>query len=1124
METQDKSILRKALLGSVGSVALAMSLLAQPAMAVVTNDNFTPEDLLDDEDVNGVGMFYRADGYVCTGTLINPRTVLFAAHCVNDYTEATWNGGIPSAWSFRADALPGFQDWVTSGFLSNPDLFVYNVNSILYHPGSIERPEGQGFLEGDIALSSLDTPASNIPTWALLFSPLPTPESIDAETGTGYHVNITGYGRTGNGTFGAYQGIDWRRRAAENMLGALTSFDERNSFLFGPGSTLTSSLYRLDFDDPNGTNIYDFNLYKDEALDREGLTAGGDSGGPLILDAENNAGITEDLVIGVLSGGSRFYGGQDFSTYGTESFYQPLFLYWDWIAENNPYRYVGANAGDGDWEDGSHWTSLQDPSYRIIDADGNVVTGTPEEPGGGIYSDGPDFGSICFDPQPRGEGVSQGCMDLSNGEFEGFDGNSDATNGSSKGQVSKEALAAVGLAPIEVNGVAVGSDQADSKGFAGLSLTDLPAQPQAETDGGGSALPSATIENGLPGATDFVPDNVDPDIAAGIKAKYFDVILSQAGRTTLSSSVEIDRLTVLGGAELNIAESGSLTTLIDVMQTSGFVNVDGELMSAGDYLLFSGLIGGSGTITTPYLTNVAGGIAPGGLGNTGELTIDGSLVMSSGSTLIIDILNGAVDNLNVTGDVSLGGVVAVNGGLAYGDAVIFLTYGGASSGEFSGATGLGNGVLYADFTNTGSAVMLEVNAASFFTVLPTDATTSQMHYGSAFDSARDMHYGDLEEVYSVIDYLSGSSLTDAFDGFAPNDGVLAGQGALMMGDALGQRLSSRMHEIRRGVRGFSVNGSTAQLDTMMRPQGQIKLASNGSLAGLASAGDAKKSLDMKAGFGGFADIDVYSADTKTGLSSVDGDLDGFTVTAGIDRALGNGAVLGAMVSYSSSDNSLDSGLGEADMDGLSFGVYGYYPITSGMFVDGFVSYGSLSVDTKRVSPLGGSVLTTTGETDADQLLVGLTLGHEFNLDNGVNITPSANVTHAKYDFDAYTEKGSVIALAVDSRELRSTQVSLGAVVDWSMGKSGNIRPMVGAAAVYDMDAGSDTLAGPLAIAPTSTSTFFSGPDRSKTWFDIEAGVDFDFSDSVVGSLGIKQSLKRDDLTQTIFGGSIQIKF
>jgi len=246
---------------SGAAACLMTSMLYAPmANAIVPNDNNTPEDAVDEEGgVNGVGMFFRSDGFVCTGTLINPRTVLFAAHCVNNVPESAYGPDIQSAFSFDVNALPGFINWINNGFASNPDLNVFNVNQIFYNADSLANPQGQGFLEADIALASLDTPAADIPTWALLFSRLPDPAEIDPTTGTGYHVNITGYGRSGSGSFGDFQGIDWRRRAAENMLGALTSFDDRNTFLFGAAfGDLPQNLYRLDFDDPNKENVFDF--------------------------------------------------------------------------------------------------------------------------------------------------------------------------------------------------------------------------------------------------------------------------------------------------------------------------------------------------------------------------------------------------------------------------------------------------------------------------------------------------------------------------------------------------------------------------------------------------------------------------------------------------------------------------------------------------------------------------------------------------------------------------------------------------------------------------------------------------------------------------------------------------
>ncbi len=100
---------RSVLLRTAAAGAIATLVLATPAQAIVPNDNFTPDDIVDnDGGVNGVGMFFRNDGFVCTGTLINPRTVLFAAHCVNDRPESDYetNGTISSAFSFDVNALP----------------------------------------------------------------------------------------------------------------------------------------------------------------------------------------------------------------------------------------------------------------------------------------------------------------------------------------------------------------------------------------------------------------------------------------------------------------------------------------------------------------------------------------------------------------------------------------------------------------------------------------------------------------------------------------------------------------------------------------------------------------------------------------------------------------------------------------------------------------------------------------------------------------------------------------------------------------------------------------------------------------------------------------------------------
>ena len=73
---------------------------------------------------------------------------------------------------------------------------------------------------------------------------------------------------------------------------------------------------------------------------------------------------------------------------------------------------------------------------------------------------------------------------------------------------------------------------------------------------------SYLITQGGPGSANFVPNNIEPvnssNAALYQQARYYDVTLKQAGRTTLAAGATIDALTVNGLAMLNITDTGNL--------------------------------------------------------------------------------------------------------------------------------------------------------------------------------------------------------------------------------------------------------------------------------------------------------------------------------------------------------------------------------------------------------------------------------------------------------------------------------------------------------------------------------------------------------------------------------------
>ena len=353
------------------------------------------------------------------------------------------------------------------------------------------------------------------------------------------------------------------------------------------------------------------------------------------------------------SGGSRFFGpSQPFSSLGTTSFYQPLSLYWQYIVENNPYRYVSAVAGNGNWENPNHWRTDLDPMYRIINAQGQVVNGLPTTPELGPNGTDGDFGAICVEFEEPGDF----CTDLATGESvdtfpgEGANqdgrGTADLTNNRARvsldGSVSAEETALPGN---------VTTLEASLTAPRATARTGLAAENAAQN--GAATLPAPMLANGLPGATGFVPNNIDAVTTETVRVdpRYYDVTLSQTGTTTLSSNVTIDRLTIRNNAGLTVNTGGSLRSLIDINQFGGRVNVNGNVTSAGDYTLFAGMLEGTGTVTAPFLTSITGVFSPATMGTTGTLTIDGNLVMSSGTTVLADITGaGASDRIAVTGE------------------------------------------------------------------------------------------------------------------------------------------------------------------------------------------------------------------------------------------------------------------------------------------------------------------------------------------------------------------------------------------------------------------------------------------------------------------------------------------
>jgi uncharacterized protein YhjY with autotransporter beta-barrel domain len=1062
------------------------------------NSSTPPNGALDANDVTGVGemIIDQQNGFIglCTGTLINPRTVIFAAHCVNENPDDTdfqdsWgygaaNGGRPIAFGFRANnnaaGNSAFGNWLYGGYQTDVANYLYNVNQVTYNPASTALGVGNNFLQGDIAIATLDTPAANVPTWAILLSQLPAPASIDAAKGTGYHVTITGYGDSGTGNTGDTRGVDFRRRVAENYIGLLGSLDDVDGFLFGSPDGLPQNLYQLDFDDPRrgalNASIYDFNLFRDTALPKEGITAPGDSGGPLILDNT----FSKKLVIGVLSGGSRYFNSQPSASYGTSAFYQPLYLYWDWIAANNNYHYVGSKAGDANWTDPTHWVTNIDPNYMTI-VDGNLVNGVPSTLGDGVNGTSGKFGEICIQQGP----------------------NSDCYN--------------------TTTGVET---------YNGTEYQFTPAGGQPGT----SPIPDPTLDNGLPGATNFVPNDRDPDAATHTRAAYFDVTLAAAGTTTLDTRVAVDRLTVAGsGARLNIASGGSLTSLIDITQTNGRITVDGTMNSVGDYLLFSGALDGRGRINTPYLTSVTGMIAPGTVGTIGTLTVGGNLVLSSGNVLLIDVgANGASDKLAVVANrfsapgVAVDGLASIGGTVLFapasgymirdGDTYQILTAQNQLTGTFN-TTAL-SAILTPKFLYSANDVKVKIVAGKYADVISANLPV-QAAYAKLLDGDRSGSYAALAGLYGPLDLQNAATIRSTLESWAPRTETLKTALGTAATDNMARFYRDRLQALGNDDLGGTVAiigqplSVTANLNNV-GPMGSYEPGVAGA-AQATNVSTGKVPDDVSVFFaGGY--LNGNSAPMATAIPAGGRDtFDGWYGAAGVEKQVSPAFTIGFALSYTNTQGSTTTGA-TAKGELYQGTLYGKLGLKNGFGMDGVFSAGLFDTHMVRSASLVGTPYTLRSNDQALALSGELGISWMANLGD-LKFGPRAAIRYGDIGFSRTAEAGGPMALRIDREGVHSTQGRLGLALS---GGKGKVRPYLTGYYVHDFD-NQPASFGANFVGGVGPAAQFALAGRDKDWWEASGGLAIDMK-NVTLSVGADTTIDRSDVKNQSYRGSITFRF
>ncbi len=1103
MAKSKKGVRAHLLMGLAWGALLGLGIAPQ-AHAITTQDYIDPNSLVDTSDtfsdVVGIGILTQtspttAGGFVCSGTLVNPRTVFTATHCVaNDFGGSelySENGffsiGVTTDPQF---GLTNLINWLNTGVGMN------NVTDVIMPPGQ-DQPGVFSFPDQDFTMLALGTPVDTRGT-PILLSPM-----TRAFIGT-----MVGYGTFGTGS-DPEQGLDFRRRSARNVVQYLGTSENFDDDTFGPDDygDSTQQLYWADFDRVGRQEFFDDALGIDydplpgDALTSnnptrtEGNTGGGDSGGPLLTNLNGR-----QFIVGTLSGGNTIFvdgdGNPLFDFYGTNTYWNPLYKYAAEIIANNPYKYVHALSGDGDWTDPRHWEQQLDPNFYILDSHGNPVNAIPRND---PSDDSTQFGTFrnIFDVFDGGDGLP--------------DGASIATN---SGQVALTD----DVQAIDVSNTARG-------GFPGHGGNNGNGN---NGNNGNHGQPRPPTLQG-PGSRNFVPNNTDgtPGVAYQNPAQYFDVTFDNRGTTTLrNAAIEIDHLTLADDrAELDIRGTGSLLVNLETEIESGQLNVDGALRTRNLINAF-GVLSGRGTITAPGGVYNLGGIVSPGDYNIGTLTIDGSFSQSHFGTMFFQIAsNGSHDLLDVTGTASIAGdlIVQSDRRLRFGDRYEVVHADGGVTGNFDDVFS-GHSLLYGRTVRDSDSIDLLIDAHKISEYMGRGSPMWSL--GHAIDMARvGGHYHDLAGLFDVIDYIDVNALNFVLPTFAPMNAFSQLGLANEFSQGITQSLTVRSSELRAGVRGLS-QGSMMAGQRMLQPMGANVSTPDTSMQ-LQSGPMAPQQGESR--FGAF--VSGYGNLSDVGGEAYDGDrfnmaslttVSAANVTAGVDYRVDDHFVIG-VASTMSRYMAHDEGVTPLSYEGYGATVYASW-WSNNWNLDSYVGVAHQDYQIDRTLTPGLFGTSADAKPGAAQMMAGVRAGWSVHPFNGFEIGPRLSFDYQRLTLDSYAEAGGGdLNLQVDGREITSLQVRTALEFAYQpVDRYGNAGPFAAfgnVAMVNELGDGADIVQARFAAAPEFPFIIANGLDRS--WGTASFGMAY--RPDVSTSLGLQASsdFGRDDALSST---SLQVTF
>jgi outer membrane autotransporter protein len=709
---------------------------------------------------------------------------------------------------------------------------------------------------------------------------------------------------------------------------------------------------------------------------------------------------------------------------------------------------IGANGTYSDTSSGTIILSGSTPTIQMAGGVNLVVNGQIQGTSGLIKS---GLGTLTLNGNNTYSGgttISLGTLQVGNGGTSGFLGDGDVTDNAallfnrSDSLVVSNSISGNGSLTQAGAGtlVVVGSNS-----YAGGTLVST-GTLQVGNGGTSGTLGSGVVINN----SALVFDRSDTLVVSNTIGGGGSLTQAGAGTLVLAISNTYTGNTIISSGTLQVGNGGAGGAL----GSGGVSNNSVLVFDRSDSIVVSNNISGTGSLTqagagTLTLTNVNTYSGGTWVSNGGTLAVMDSHALGSGNlnlisgtlkanqmviniggnysqgpdgTLEVDIGGtNAFGQLDIAGTASLAGTVHVAQAGSYlpsaNDQFTLLIASNGVSGTFSTFT---NDIAHGPLLNpklvyNPNDVILEWTQSSF---LPFALTRNQMAVAKDLDLAATSTSTSTVALIKFLDNLSDvtNGLPAAFSLISPEELTAMYTAAFAGMDAQGERFLKRVNELRADYRDLYLNAynryATEGDQATTPPANPTSTGSSGSSSDIfAKTLDNPWSVYMD---GGGEFVDVPGTTNAAGYNVSSGDF-----SLGLDRWVNKQLVVGGGITYDGSTVGL-TGSGHIDMDSYLGEIYTAW-FSQGLHIEGMVGGGINSYNTHRQGLQG----IANGSTDS--LEWNALLGSGYDWHNGPwSYGPQLVLQYMSADIDAFTEKGSLAPMHIESQSADAFHTQVGA--------------------------------------------------------------------------------------------------